>query len=164
MRVELARLLLAQPDLLLLDEPTNHLDLASLDWLEGFLGDYPGAWLVVSHDRYFLNRMVTSVAELGPSGVLLFPGNYDDYLEARDELEARLAAEQVAIARRVSELQSFIDRFGAKATKARQAQSRAKQLARLERAASSALESGPPPRRARRLKLELPAPPRSGET
>jgi ATP-binding cassette subfamily F protein 3 len=165
MRVELARLLLARPDLLLLDEPTNHLDLQSLDWLEGFLADYPGAWLVVSHDRYFLNRMVTSIAELTPAGALVFPGNYDDYLEARDELEARLASEQAAVARRVAELQSFIDRFGAKNTKARQAQSRAKQIAKLEKTARARAETAPPPpRRPRLLKLELPVPPRTGDT
>ncbi len=165
MRVELARLLLAAPELLLLDEPTNHLDVASLDWLEGFLGDYPGAWLVVSHDRWFLNRMVTSIAELTPSGLLVFPGNYDDYLEARDELEERLAAEQAAIAKRVAELQAFVDRFRAKATKARQAQSRAKQVDKLERQARAAAEATPPPPpRKRHLKLELPAPARSGDT
>lgn len=164
MRVELARLLLAQPSLLLLDEPTNHLDMASLGWLEGFLDTYPDAWLVVSHDRYFLNRMVSSIAELTSNGMLSFPGNYDDYLEARDALSERLLAEQAGIAKRVNELQGFIDRFGSKASKARQAQSRVKQVERLAQVAAAAKQSAPPPPQPpRSVKLALPQPPCSGD-
>src|SRR5262249_40270316 len=108
MRVELARLLLAKPTYLLLDEPTNHLDIESTEWLEGFLDEYPGAWVVVSHDRYFLNRMVTSIAELSPEGLLNFPGNYDDYLEARQALADQLAAEAKNFAKKVEAVSAFI--------------------------------------------------------
>lgn len=157
MRVELARLLLLRPDFLLLDEPTNHLDFASLEWLEGFLESYQGAWVVVSHDRYFLNRMVTSIAELSADGLFVFPGNYDDYCEARAELAMRLEQEARAHAKRVAEISSFIERFRAKATKARQAQSRVKLLERME----------PPPSatpKRRTMRLQLPTPKRAGDT
>ena len=156
MRVSLARLLLAKPDLLLLDEPTNHLDLESVLWLEQFLGEYEGAWVVVSHDRYFLNRMVDGIAELTRSGIDLFPGNYDDFLEER---EARLDLLQKAAEnqqKKISATEAFIERFRYKATKARQAQSRMKQLAKVER-----LEA--PKRKKRVLRIRLPDPPRSGE-
>ncbi|MBN1959742.1 MAG: ABC-F family ATP-binding cassette domain-containing protein [Deltaproteobacteria bacterium] len=165
MRVELARLLLAKPQLLLLDEPTNHLDMASLNWLENFLVDYSGAWLVVSHDRYFLNRMVTSIAELNENGILSFTGNYDDYLDARDALANRLATEQASMAKRMGQLQTFIDRFGAKATKARQAQSRAKQAAKLAQSMAASKQSMPNVQKSKRsMNMALPQPPRSGET
>ncbi len=164
MRVELGRLLLSAPDLLLLDEPTNHLDMASLDWLEDFLLSYRGACVVVSHDRYFLNRMVKSVAELSPRGLLVFSGNYDDYLVARDELMARLAEERDATRRQMAELQQFVDRFRAKASKARQAQSRVKQITKLKSELTKAELRAPPPRSTRRVKLDLDPPARSGDT
>ena len=156
MRVQLARLLLSRPELLLLDEPTNHLDLESVVWLEQFLADYEGAWIVVSHDRYFLNRMVDGIAELTPKGVDLYPGSYDDFLEEREmrlELMQKAAEQQQ---KRISDMERFIERFRYKATKARQAQSRLKQLAKIDR-----LEA--PKRKRRVLRIRLPDPPRSGE-
>jgi ATP-binding cassette subfamily F protein 3 len=154
MRAALARLLLLRPSVLLLDEPTNHLDLESLAWLEGFLADYDGAVVVVSHDRYFLNRMVTSIADLGPSGLALYPTDYDGYLverEARRELAEAQARNQ---AKRVAEIERFIDRFRYQATKARQVQSRVKMLERMERVE---VAEGP-----RRIRFAFPEPPRTG--
>lgn len=155
MRVELARLLIAQPDYLLLDEPTNHLDTESLTWLEGFLQRYPGAWVVVSHDRYFLNRTVGAIAELGQDGVAVFTGDYDFYIEAKEALATQAAQEAVQYRRKASELEAFISRFRAKASKAKQAQSRMKTLERM----------GPPPPAAKArptLRITLPEPPRAG--
>jgi ATP-binding cassette subfamily F protein 3 len=154
MRASLARLLLLRPSLLLLDEPTNHLDLESLAWLEGYLERYDGAVVVVSHDRYFLNRMVTSIAELGPGGFALYPGSYDDFLVERDARQALREAQAKNQAKRVAEIERFVDRFRYKATKARQVQSRIKMLERLPR-----LEVAP---EARHIRLSFPAPPRTG--
>jgi ATP-binding cassette subfamily F protein 3 len=155
MRVELARLLIARPDYLFLDEPTNHLDTSSLQWLEGFLQRYSGAWVVVSHDRYFLNRTVSAIAELGPDGVAVFAGDYDFYLAAQEELRAQEAAQALSYRRKAADLEAFISRFRAKASKAKQAQSRMKTLERM----------GPPPpapKSKRKLHITLPEPPRSG--
>jgi ATP-binding cassette subfamily F protein 3 len=154
MRAALARLLLLHPSILLLDEPTNHLDLESLAWLEGFLADYDGAVVVVSHDRYFLNRMVTSIAEISPSGLALYQTDYDGFLierEARRELAEAQARNQ---AKRVAEIERFIERFRYQATKARQVQSRVKMLERMER-----VEIGQGPRR---IRFAFPEPPRTG--
>jgi ATP-binding cassette subfamily F protein 3 len=154
MRAALARLLLAKPSVLLLDEPTNHLDLASLAWLESYLAAYEGAVVVVAHDRYFLNRMVTSIAELGPDGLTLYPGNYDDYLVEREARQALREAQARNQEKRVAEIERFIERFRYKATKARQVQSRIKMLERLDRVAVDAP--------ARRMRLAFPEPPRTG--
>jgi ATP-binding cassette subfamily F protein 3 len=154
MRAALARLLLRRPSLLLLDEPTNHLDLASLAWLESFLSDYEGTVVVVSHDRYFLNRLVSSIADLGPAGLALYAGDYDDYLverEARRELREAQARNQ---AKRVAEIERFIERFRYQATKARQVQSRIKMLARMERVEREGI--------GRRIHFSFPEPPRTG--
>jgi ATP-binding cassette subfamily F protein 3 len=154
MRAALARLLLLRPALLLLDEPTNHLDMESLAWLEGFLAGYEGAVVVVSHDRYFLNRMVTSIAELGPEGLSVYQGDYDTYLverAARRELREARARQQ---ARRVAEIERFIERFRYKASKARQVQSRVKMLERMERIDVDA--------EARTVRFAFPEPPRTG--
>jgi len=154
MRAALARLLLLRPSLLLLDEPTNHLDIESLEWLEGFLTDYDGTVVLVSHDRYFLNRMVTSIAELGPSGVTVYPGAYDDYLLQREARQLLLEAQARNQAKRIAEIERFIERFRYQATKARQVQSRIKMLERTERVEVE--------RRTRGIRFAFPAPPRTG--
>ena len=154
MRAALARLLLLGPSLLLLDEPTNHLDLEALTWLESFLAGYDGTVVVVSHDRYFLNRMVTSIAELGASGLTVYPGDYDDYLVEREARRELLEAQARNQAKRIEEIERFIERFRYKATKARQVQSRVKMLARVERIQV--------PGSARRIHFTFPEPPRTG--
>ena len=154
MRAALARLLLMRPDLLLLDEPTNHLDLESLAWLESFLSSYAGSVVVVSHDRYFLNRMVTSIAEMAEGAVTLYVGDYDHYLVEREARQALLEARQRNQAKRVAEIERFIDRFRYQASKARQVQSRVKMLEKVER-----IEVGGS---ARRIHFAFPQPPRSG--
>jgi len=154
MRAALARLLLLRPSVLLLDEPTNHLDLESLGWLESFLVDYAGAVVVVSHDRYFLNRMVTSIADLGPGGVARYQGNYDQFLVEREARRELLEAQARNQAKRVAEIERFIERFRYQATKARQVQSRIKMLERLERVEVD--------QRTRNIRFAFPEPPRTG--
>lgn len=133
MRIALAKVLLENPDTLLLDEPTNYLDLEARNWLESFLTDFRGSVLVVSHDRYFLDVTVNSVAELYSGKLNLYTGNYSEYektLEKKlEEIEGRYNRQQEEIAR----LQGFIRRFRYKASKARQVQSRIKLLERMER-------------------------------
>ncbi len=131
MRVALATALFANPDLLLLDEPTNHLDLEATMWLESWLARFPGAALVVSHDRGLLDRAVQAIAHLDKGKISLTPGGFDEFVRIRTEraMQQTRAAERVAVER--AHIQSFIDRFRAKATKARQAQARIKALARL---------------------------------
>jgi ATP-binding cassette subfamily F protein 3 len=133
MRVALARLLLGSPDLLLLDEPTNHLDLDAIDWLEDFLEAYEGAFVVVSHDRYFLNRMVRSVVEMERGKLTAYAGNYDEYLIARRVREEALEQAAKQQAREIKKVERFIERFRYKNTKARQVQSRIRALGKLER-------------------------------
>jgi ATP-binding cassette subfamily F protein 3 len=154
MRAALGRLLLLRPSLLLLDEPTNHLDLESLAWLETFLAGYDGTVVVVAHDRYFLNRMVTSIAELGPAGLVLYATDYDGFLVERAARRALLEAQARNQAKRVAEIERFIERFRYQATKARQVQSRVKMLERLERVET--LDT------AREIRFSFPAPPRTG--
>jgi ATP-binding cassette subfamily F protein 3 len=131
MRVALATVLFAAPDLLLLDEPTNHLDLEATLWLEGWLAKFPGAALVVSHDRGLLDRAVDSIAHLDRQKLSLTPGGYTEFVRIRTEQAMQLtrAAERIAAQR--AHMQSFVDRFRAKATKARQAQARLKALEKL---------------------------------
>lgn len=156
MRVSLARLLLRQPDLLLLDEPTNHLDLETLVWFEGYLQQWQGSIVVISHDRAFINRIATHVGELRNGRLRLYPGNYDQFTqrqaEERDQLEKQAAGQQ----RRQAEMQSFVDRFRAKASKASAVQSRVKMLEKMEQVE---FESDAPALRG----FRFPQPPRSGK-
>jgi ATP-binding cassette subfamily F protein 3 len=131
MRVALATALFANPDLLLLDEPTNHLDLEATLWLENWLAKFPGAAIVVSHDRGLLDRAVHAIAHLDRQKLSLTPGGYDEFVRIRTEqaLQQSRAAERIAAQR--AHMQAFVDRFRAKATKARQAQARIKALEKL---------------------------------
>lgn len=133
MRVLLARIILQQPDVLMLDEPTNHLDLPSIEWLEKYLSSYSGAVIIVSHDRYFLDRMVNKIVELYQQELHHYAGNYSDYEEEkvmRRDLQQRAYENQQDYIR---QQEKFIERFKAKASKAAQAQSIAKRLDKLER-------------------------------
>lgn len=155
MRALLAKLLLEAPDILLLDEPTNHLDIDSIAWLERYLPAYPGAIWLVSHDRMFLNRMVTHIAALEHRKLTLYTGNYDDYeqkYEQQKELQQQAYENQQ---KELEQTERFISRFRAKATKARQVQSKIKQLEKMER-----IE--PPEEDAGSIDFRFPDPPRCG--
>ncbi len=133
MRVMLAKLLLEKPDLLMLDEPTNHLDLPSIQWIESYLQSYEGAYIIVSHDREFLNRSVNKIVEVSLQKLNVYPGNYDFYEEEkalRNELQQNAFENQQ---QKIRQAERFIERFKAKATKARQAQSKMKMLEKMDR-------------------------------
>lgn len=133
MRAHLARLLVQEPSLLMLDEPTNHLDIESLLWFQEYLKKYPGAILMISHDREFLNQLIGQVFEMGRSSISRYRGNYDDYLrESAARREQQMAAFKNQ-QKKIEALQLFADRFRAKATKAAQAQSKLKQIERMEK-------------------------------
>jgi ATP-binding cassette subfamily F protein 3 len=133
MRAHLARLLVQEPDLLLLDEPTNHLDLEALLWFQEYLTTYPGAIVVISHDREFLNHIVSGIVEIRSSKLNRYRGNYDDFLVQRAAAEEQLLAAYKNQQRDIARLQEFADRFRAKASKASQAQSKLKQIDRMEK-------------------------------
>src|SRR5436309_15088997 len=155
MRVALARVLLGRPDVLLMDEPTNHLDLESIIWLEQFLKSYQGALLMTSHDREFMNRLVSKIAEIESGESITYSGNYDFYERERN---IRAANQQAAFARQQSMLakeQRFIDRFRTHAAKAAQVQSRIKALEKIEK-----IEL---PKKRQVVKFEFRPPPRSGD-
>ena len=133
MRVELAKLLLQQPGLLLLDEPSNYLDVESLIWLEGYLREYSGAFVVVSHDCDFLNGVARGIIELRQGKLFRYTGNYDDYLQQREQQFRTLEAQYVHQQREIARKERLIERFRAKATKAKMAQSLIKELQRMER-------------------------------
>jgi ATP-binding cassette subfamily F protein 3 len=155
MRGHLARLLTQEPDLLLLDEPTNHLDLESLVWFREYLRGYPGAILMISHDRDFLNQLVRDIVEISRSRLNRYRGNYDTYLTEKAAREVQHAAAYENQQREIDRLQDFADRFRAKASKASQAQSKLKQIERME------LIEAPEAAEAR-VKFRFPQPPRSG--
>ena len=155
MRAHLARLLVQEPDLLLLDEPTNHLDLESLVWFEQYLLDYPGAILMISHDREFLNQLVGSIVEIAHRRLQRYRGNWDSYVEQKAAREVQQLAAYKNQQREIASLQLFADRFRAKASKASQAQSKLKQIDRMEK-----IEA--PLSREKTVHFRFPQPPRSG--
>jgi len=155
MRVALARILLMRPDAMLLDEPSNHLDLESLIWLEAFLKSYDGALLMTSHDREFMNRIVTKVVEIDGGALTTFAGNYEFYEQQRAQNEkqqqAQFERQQAMLAKEIK----FIERFKARASHAAQVQSRVKKLDKIERVE--------PPRRRQTILFEFRPAPRSGD-
>ena len=155
MRVALARILLMRPDAMLLDEPSNHLDLESLIWLEKFLQGYEGALLMTSHDRAFMNRIVTKVVEIDGGALTAYSGNYEFYEQQRAQNEkqqqAQFERQQAMLAKEIK----FIERFKARASHAAQVQSRVKKLEKIDRVE--------PPRRRQTVSFEFPPAPRSGE-
>lgn len=155
MRVALARILLMRPDALLLDEPSNHLDLESLIWLEAFLKNYEGALLMTSHDREFMNRIVTKIIEIDGGSLTTYSGDYEFYdlqrAQSEKEQQAQYERQQAMLAKEIK----FIERFKARASHAAQVQSRVKKLEKIERVE--------PPRRRQTIAFEFPTPPRSGD-
>jgi ATP-binding cassette subfamily F protein 3 len=133
MRIALAKLLLQQPNLLLLDEPTNHLDLEARNWLEEYLADYPNAFVLISHDRYFLDVAVNKIVEIWNKKIFFYPGNYDKYLAQKAQRLEQLEAAYRNQRERIEQLEMFISRFRYQATKAKQVQSRIKELEKIER-------------------------------
>jgi ATP-binding cassette subfamily F protein 3 len=156
MRSHLARLLTQEPDLLLLDEPTNHLDLEALLWFQEYLKSYPGAILVISHDREFLNQLVGSIVEIRQSKLIRYRGGYDDYLQQREAHEQQLLATYKHQEREIARLMEFVNRFRAKNTKASQAQSKLKQIDRMEKVEA-------PTNDERKIDFQFPQPQRSGQ-
>jgi ATP-binding cassette subfamily F protein 3 len=161
MRAHLARLLVQEPDFLLLDEPTNHLDLHSLLWFQNHLQNYPGAILMVSHDREFLNKIIDSIVELRFGQLHRYRGNYEEFVIQRAANEANLLAAYKNQQKEIDRLMLFVDRFRAKNTKAAQAQSKLKQIERMEKIeapvtdAASIDFSFPQPRRSGQRVLNL---------
>jgi ATP-binding cassette subfamily F protein 3 len=155
MRAHLARLLVDEPDLLLLDEPTNHLDLETVVWLQKYLQTYSGALLLISHDRAFLNALVTRIVELDRQQLFHYSGNYDVFVVQKEARREQLLAAYKNQQRQIEKLQTFIDRFGAKNTKASQAQSKRKEIARMERIEAPENETAP-------IHFRFPQPARSG--
>jgi ATPase subunit of ABC transporter with duplicated ATPase domains len=155
MRVALARILLMRPDVMLLDEPSNHLDLESLIWLEQFLKGYEGALMMTSHDREFMDRIVTKIVEIDGGTLTTYSGDYEFYVQQRalaeKQQQAQFDRQQAMLAKELK----FIERFKARASHAAQVQSRVKTLEKIERVE--------PPKRRQTVLFEFPTPPRSGE-
>jgi len=156
MRARLARLLVMEPDLLLLDEPTNHLDLLALLWLQNYLKNYSGALLLISHDRQFMDEIIGQVHEISGKKLIAYTGNYSGYLRQREEhYEQQLSAYKNQ-QKEITDLQAFADRFRSIPSKASQAQSKLKQIERLE-----LIEKPPAPRKP--FRFQIPPPPRGGQ-
>ena len=156
MRARLARLLVMEPDLMLLDEPTNHLDLLSLLWLQNYLKNYSGALLLISHDRQFMDEVVTQVHEISERKLIDYSGNYSDYLRQREERYDQQLAAYNNQQKEISALQQFADRFRAVPSKASQAMSKLKQIERLELIAKPMAPRKP-------FRFQIPPPPRGGQ-
>ncbi|OGP74217.1 MAG: hypothetical protein A2V86_13875 [Deltaproteobacteria bacterium RBG_16_49_23] len=154
MRVALSKILLQSPDLLLLDEPTNHLDLESLIWLENFLVSYPGAIVIVSHDRVFLNYLIDRLAEIEGEKIDLYYGDYNRYLEEKENRREILEATYKTQQKKIEQTERFIERFRAKNTKSSQVQSRIKMLEKMDRIELL--------KERREIRFEFPVPKRSG--
>ena len=132
LRVLLCQALFANPDILLLDEPTNNLDINTIRWLEGVVNERSSTMIIISHDRHFLNQVCTHMADLDYGRIQIYPGNYDDYMEASTQARAQLAKDNAKAKEKVAELQEFVRRFSANKSKARQATSRAKQIEKIK--------------------------------
>ena len=156
MRARLARLLVMEPDLRLLDEPTNHLDLLALLWLQNYLKNYSGAVLLISHDREFMDEVVTQVHEISERKLIAYTGDYGDYLRQREERYEQQLAAYKNQQKEIADLQAFADRFRAIPSKASQAQSKLKQIERLE-----LIEKPMAPRKP--FRFQIPPPPRGGQ-
>jgi ATP-binding cassette subfamily F protein 3 len=156
MRISLAKLLLAKPSLLLLDEPTNHLDLETRNWLEDYLKNYPYGYILISHDRYFLDVTAKKTVEIWNKGLHFYAGNYEKYLSQKTERRAQLESAYKNQRDRIEQLEAFISRFRAQATKAKQVQSRIKELEKIERIEIPEEEAA--------ISFSFPQPPASGRT
>jgi ATPase subunit of ABC transporter with duplicated ATPase domains len=132
LRVLLAQALFGDPDVLLLDEPTNNLDINTIRWLEGVLNERDSTMVIISHDRHFLNSVCTHMADLDYGELRVYPGNYDQYMTASTQMRERMLANNAKKKEQIAELQSFVSRFSANASKARQATSRARQIEKIE--------------------------------
>jgi len=156
MRIALAKLLLQKPSLLLLDEPTNHLDLETRNWLEEYLRTYPNGYILISHDRYFLDVTVGKIVEIWNKGLHVYHGNYEKYLQQKAERRAQLEAAYRNQREQIEHLEAFINRFRYQATKAKQVQSRIKELEKIERIEIPEEEAA--------IHFSFPQPPASGRT
>lgn len=132
LRVLLAQALFADPDIMLLDEPTNNLDISTIRWLEGVLNARTSTMIIISHDRHFLNSVCTHMADLDYGEVRVYPGNYDDYMTAATQVRERLLSDNAKKKAQIADLQTFVSRFSANASKAKQATSRAKQIEKIK--------------------------------
>ena len=132
LRVLLAQALFANPDILLLDEPTNNLDINTIRWLENVLNERNSTMIIISHDRHFLNQVCTHIADMDYGTLKIYPGTYDDYMEASVQARAQLQAASTKAKERIAELQDFVRRFSANKSKARQATSRARQIEKIK--------------------------------